>query len=106
VQEAVQEAALRCDPPTLLACLHALPCLPPMPVFAVALPTCGAACGSAGSAAQVPFQRYTMRTEDGAPVFVEPTLYALALRLPLKDCLQRGVRCAPQLRSSGRAERT
>lgn len=38
-----------------------------------------------------------MRTEDGAPVFVDPTLYALALRLPLKDCLQRGVRCAPRL---------
>jgi hypothetical protein len=42
----------------------------------------------------VPFQRYTMRAEDGAPVFVDPTLFALALRMPLRECLEKGVRCA------------
>ena len=47
---------------------------------------------AAGAAAQVPFQRYTMESEDGAPVFVDPTLFALALRLPLKDCINQGVR--------------
>ena len=41
----------------------------------------------------VPFQRFSMRAEDGAPVFVDPTLFALALRLPLRDCMERGIRC-------------
>lgn len=45
-----------------------------------------------GSAVHVPFQRFSMRAEDGAPVFVDPTLFALALRLPLRDCMERGIR--------------
>ncbi|KAI3438818.1 hypothetical protein D9Q98_001235 [Chlorella vulgaris] len=45
-----------------------------------------------GAAMHVPFQRYTMRAEDGAPVFVDPTLFALALRMPLRECLEKGVR--------------
>lgn len=47
---------------------------------------------SAGAAAQVPFQRYSIAAEDGSPVFVDPALFALALRLPLKDCIQHGLR--------------
>jgi hypothetical protein len=33
-----------------------------------------------------------MRGEDGSPVFVDPTLFALAMRLPLKDLMEKGVR--------------
>ena len=42
---------------------------------------------------QLPLQRYAITAPDGAPAFVDPTLFALALRLPLKDCIQRGIRC-------------
>lgn len=48
----------------------------------------------AGAAAQVPFQRYSVAAEDGSPVLVDPYLFALALRMPLKDCLAHGIRCA------------
>ena len=41
---------------------------------------------------QLPLQRYAITASDGAPAFVDPTLFALALRLPLKDCIQRGIR--------------
>lgn len=44
------------------------------------------------SASQVPFQRYRIAAEGGASVFVDPTLFALALRMPLKDCLSESVR--------------
>lgn len=44
-----------------------------------------------GSASQIPFQRYSIAAEDGSPVFVDPALFALAVRLPLKDCLQQGI---------------
>ncbi|KAL4425473.1 hypothetical protein ABPG75_009489 [Micractinium tetrahymenae] len=44
------------------------------------------------SASQVPFQRYRIAAEGGASVFVDPTLFALALRMPLKDCLAESVR--------------
>lgn len=51
--------------------------------------------GLAGaSASQVPFQRYRIAAEGGASVFVDPTLFALALRMPLKDCLAESVRWA------------
>ena len=45
----------------------------------------------AGSASQIPFQRYSIAAEDGSPVFVDPALFGLAVRLPLKDCLQQGI---------------
>ncbi|PSC76234.1 Pyruvate phosphate dikinase,PEP pyruvate-binding [Micractinium conductrix] len=44
------------------------------------------------SASQVPFQRYRIAAAAGASVFVDPTLFALALRFPLKECLHESVR--------------
>ncbi len=45
----------------------------------------------AGSASQIPFQRYSIAAEDGSPVFVDPSLFGLAIRLPLKDCLAQSI---------------
>ncbi|PRW58962.1 Pyruvate phosphate dikinase,PEP pyruvate-binding [Chlorella sorokiniana] len=44
-----------------------------------------------GSASQIPLQRYSIAAEDGGPVFVDPALFGLAIRLPLKECLQQGI---------------
>lgn len=56
------------------------------------LPSAAFPLPAAGAAAQVPFQRYSIAAEDGSPVFVDPSLYALALRMPLKDCLEQSIR--------------
>lgn len=38
---------------------------------------------------QVPLQRFTIVHEDGTPAFVDPVLYATALRIPLADVQSR-----------------
>lgn len=43
----------------------------------------------------MPFQRYAISAEDGSPVLINPYLFALALRMPLKDCIQLKIRCGP-----------
>lgn len=50
------------------------------------------AVSSTGAAAQMPFQRFRIASEHGGAVFVDPTLFSLAFRLPLKDCMERGIR--------------
>ena len=65
---------------------HGLLRPPPPPSPVPPLPLAGA------SASQVPFQRYRIAAAAGASVFVDPTLFALALRFPLKECLHESVR--------------